>query len=332
MFGFRWQKQFVACNLCGEDDCETLFQQDQHWLGLRTVMCRRCGLIDLNPRPAIADYDRFYAYRYHQLYPSRAAFHSGALGSRIVAEAARLRRKAYEQYFSGEVRMLEVGCGEGAFLKALGEANPGWSLQGIDLAPSEAAACREKGLQVACGRLEDSSTDPQTHVAAFHVLEHALDPLAMLQEMANRIETNGYLFLEVPNIFGSWHGLGMIHVAHPYQFAPHSLTAMVRRAGLSVLRWEEIENPLLPSSLRVVAQRSQRPSSPAPSMPSVAEVRAMFDRKLAQWRRELAINWLVRHGTPWFGSGLRNWFWERTAGRRWQALLSTAAQVSNSHP
>jgi 2-polyprenyl-3-methyl-5-hydroxy-6-metoxy-1,4-benzoquinol methylase len=322
----------VACNLCGEQDCETLFQQDQHGLGLCTVMCRQCGLIYLNPRPTAQDYDGFYRDWYHRLYPSRAAFHSGALGGRIVVEAARLRRDAYEQYLSGPVRLLEVGCGEGAFLKALEETNPDWDLQGIDLAPVEVAACHEKGLPVVCGRLEDFPSAPNTHVAAFHVLEHSLDPQALLQEMANRIAPDGYLFLEVPNILGSWQGLGMIHVAHPYQFALPTLTAMIAKAGLSVIHGQELEHPLFPSSLRIVAQHSRIAGLPVRSMPSVAEVQARFRRKLARWRRDLAMNWLVRQGTPWFNSALRNWFWEQTAGRRWQARLFSAAEVSNSHP
>jgi 2-polyprenyl-3-methyl-5-hydroxy-6-metoxy-1,4-benzoquinol methylase len=333
MSGFPWTKQFVACNLCAADDGETLFAHDQHGLGLRTVVCRRCGLIYLNPRPTAADYDRFYRHWYHRLYPSRAAFHAGALGSRIVAEAARLRLEAYGKYFCGAVDMLEVGCGEGAFLKTLRDSRQDWAVQGIDLAPAEVAACREKGLQVTCGRLEDFSNAPHTHVAAFHVFEHALDPSAMLKEMASRIVCDGYLFLEVPNIQGSWRGLGMIHVAHPYQFAPSTLTAMVEKAGLSVVHCEEIETPLMPSSLRLIA-RNRAPASTlaVPDKLPIAEVQTIFRRKLAHWRRDWARNWLLRHGPLGVNEGLRNWLWEQTAGRRWQHRLLSAVDACRLQP
>lgn len=333
MMKFSWPRQYVPCNLCGSDDRGLLFHQDQHGLGLHTVMCRKCGLIYLNPRPTAGDYDRFYRDWYHQLYPSRAAFHAGSLGRRIVHEVARQRIEFYRPYLNGEVRLLEVGCGEGAFLAAGREINPGWKLQGVDVSPKEVAACKEKNLDVTCGRLEGVSMEGATHIAAFHVLEHALDPLALLRAMACRLRSEGYLLLEVPNILGRWQGLGMLHLAHPYQFAAASLGKMLERAGFSVILCREIEHALLPSSLRLVARRvaptcSTEHSIPSPEMPSFIEVRAMFRRKLAHWRRDLILGRLVRCFTSSLSPGMRTRIWEHTAGRRWRQLLASPARTS----
>lgn len=50
----------VVCNLCGEDSTQPIAQRDKYSLTLTTVMCRNCGLMYLNPRPAASAYRRFY--------------------------------------------------------------------------------------------------------------------------------------------------------------------------------------------------------------------------------------------------------------------------------
>lgn len=50
----------VACNLCGQDDPIEIATRDKFDLHLTSVMCRKCGLIYLNPRPTAATYQTFY--------------------------------------------------------------------------------------------------------------------------------------------------------------------------------------------------------------------------------------------------------------------------------
>src|SRR5437868_4833977 len=154
---FCWSKQNVNCSLCGEDNCEVLFRQDQHAFGLCTVICRRCGLVYLNPRPTAQEYDEFYGRWYHRLYPARAAFNSGKLGVRIAAETARLRCAVYAKCIGESARVLEIGPGDGAFLSALRTMFPKSELRGIDLSPREVEVCRSKGLDVVCGSIHDLS-------------------------------------------------------------------------------------------------------------------------------------------------------------------------------
>jgi 2-polyprenyl-3-methyl-5-hydroxy-6-metoxy-1,4-benzoquinol methylase len=321
---FTWTAQHVNCNLCGADDPAVLFEQDQHGLGLHTVMCRKCGLIYLDPRPREQDYGEFYRHWYHRLYPARAAFHSGKLGARITAETARRRCQSYAALLQEDIRLLEVGPGEGAFLQALQSLHSGGRVRGVDLSPAEAEVCREKGLDVACGQLRDLSTaySENTHVAMFHVLEHALDPLALLRQAADRLRPGGYLLVEVPNILGSWQGLGMLHLAHPYQFAPATLGRMLGRAGLEILHLEPLEIPLFHSSIRAVARLA---STTLPltlsEAPAVDAMRVLFARKLGHWQRDLFLSRLKRRGADLIGPRWSARLWERTAGRGWKSLL-----------
>ncbi len=321
---FPWTPELVRCNLCGQYDAQTLFSQDQHGLGLRTVMCRGCGLIYLNPRPSERDYEEFYRHWYHRLYPARAAFNAGHLGGRIAAETAELRCQAYAPFLGERARLLEIGPGEGAFLAAVHALRPRSQVRGVDRSPAEVAACRGKGLDVLEGTIEDlpSTYGGNTHAAIFHVLEHSLDPLGLLRQAARCLNPGGYLLVEVPNVLGSWQGLGMLHVAHPYLFAPATLGRMLRTAGLQIVQLEALEGPFFQSSLRAVAKRSREPDRfPLPSMPPVETVAALFAEKLAGWRRELIAARIKRQGSEWLGPRWTAVLWERTTGREWAHWL-----------
>ncbi len=321
---FRWTPELVRCNLCSEYDAATLFKQDQHGFGLHTVMCRRCGLIYLNPRPTAQDYDKFYRDWYHRLYPARAAFNAGHLGSQIAAETARLRCQAYASFFGEQAKVLEIGPGDGAFLSAVQSVFPRSQVRGVDLSPAEVGACQRKGLDVVHGTVGDlpANYGGNTHAAMFHVLEHSLDPLTMLRQVVERLNPGGYLLVEVPNALGSWEGLGMLHVAHPYLFAPATLGRLLRIAGLQMVQLEALEGPFFQSSLRAVAKRCSDPDCfPLPVMPSVEKVSTLFTQKLGGWHRELISSRIKRHGLQWLRPHWTAALWECTAGREWAQWL-----------
>jgi len=329
---FRWTPQAVDCNLCGEDRSALLFAQDQHGLGLHTVMCRSCGLIYLDPRPSGPDYEEFYRHWYHRLYPARAAFNSGRLGRRITAETARRRCLSYASYLCPDMGLLEAGPGDGAFLEAVSAVHPQSRVRGVDLSSTETEACRRKGLDAVCGQLEDlpERYSENTHVALFHVLEHALDPLAMLRQVARRLHPGGYLLLEVPNALGSWQGLGMIHLAHPYLFAPATLGRMLNLAGFEVVQLDALEEPLFQSSIRAVARSRTGPvRQDLPEMPGVEAVQRLFAGKLLGWRRELFWGRTKRRILPWLAPSLAAVFWERISGRQWAEVLARGCPPSS---
>jgi SAM-dependent methyltransferase len=86
------------------------------------------------------------------------------------------------------VRLLDVGCGDGAVLAQLAARRPRWTLAGAEIAAAAARLATERlpGLDV---RVYDGSRLPWPD-ASFdvgllsHVLEHVADPRALLREVA----------------------------------------------------------------------------------------------------------------------------------------------------
>jgi SAM-dependent methyltransferase len=281
----QWQPtlESTGCCACGSRKGRTLFPQDRHGLGLATELCLRCGLLYLNPRPTAAAYADFYEHAYETFFPSRARLISH---QQIPSETAARRIGAYRKLLPPGSRVLELGAGDGAFLRAL-TALP--AVDGAGIEPSSLChdICRELGGRIVANSLEEMTAPavPYTHAAAFHVLEHCVNPVETLRALGGQLADGGVLFIEVPNLRGRWRGLGMIHLAHPMMFLPDSLRYVVERAGFAVESIEELETPLLECSLRVIA-RKQPGVSAQPTAPDLAGLESLFRQRLRWWRLE----------------------------------------------
>jgi len=280
-----WQPilEATGCNACGSRKGRTLFPQDRHGLGLSTELCLRCGLLYLNPRPTAAAYADFYEHAYESYFPSRARLISQ---QNIPTETAHRRIEAYRSLLPPGSRLLELGAGDGAFLRAL-SALPGVDADGIEPSHLCQDLCRDLGGRIVANSLDDLSAPakPYTHAAAFHVLEHCVNPVETLRALGSQLADGGVLLVEVPNLRGKWRGLGMIHLAHPMMFLPDSLRYVIERAGFAVEKLEELETPLLECSLRVVA-RKQPGLTAAPVAPDLASLESLFRQRLRWWRLE----------------------------------------------
>mgnify|MGYP001824745158 FL=1 len=101
---------------------------------------------------------------------------------------------------SPHARILEIGCGNGAFLDLCRRA--GFErLRGLELNARARRECREKGHAVSDQLIEqlgpsDGSFD---YICAFQVLEHVPDPVGFLRAAAGRLRRGGKLILSTPN-------------------------------------------------------------------------------------------------------------------------------------
>jgi len=273
----RWETEPVSCPVCSAGAFIPLFHNDAHGFGLRTVFCTDCGLVYLNPRPTAAEYERLYSGIYENLFPT-------AWELPLAELKANRRLEWYKKYLSPGINLLEVGPGDGAFLKLLKEQTE-VSAFGIEPSPKAVEVCRRRGLDVQQGYL--SCGDKRFNaLAAFHVLEHSLDPIAMLRQFWQSLEFGGILLIEVPNITGSWHGLGMIHIAHPQQFCPATLGIALNKAGFEVMSLDAIEEPVFESSIRAIARKAQHPQNKI-FRPPVSTIPLIFQERLANWKFDL---------------------------------------------
>ena len=209
--------------------------RDRHGEILRSVVCRRCGLVWTDPRPAPEETRRFYAEEYRLAYKGsdrpkpKHVYRSGKVA---VARA----RELLLHLKSGD-RLLDVGAGGGELvyvLRALG-------LDASGIEPHEGYArhaAESLGVQVRQGTWEDASIEPESldAVTMFHVAEHCESPSALFRRVRRWLRTEALLWVEVPNVEAvCQHPSTDFHRAHLYHFNGATLATMGRRAGFAVV-------------------------------------------------------------------------------------------------
>jgi SAM-dependent methyltransferase len=155
-----------------------------------------------------------------------------------IAHAAAQRRFEIIERIKGTGTVLDVGCGSGEALEVARQR--GWIGVGVEPIEASAERARSRGLTVRTGTLNDAGLLPCAFdlVAAWHVLEHLLEPVAFLRQLARYARPGGLVAVEVPNwrhrsrraIGRDWDQLCPLeHVNH---FTPRTLRGAMRRAGL----------------------------------------------------------------------------------------------------
>jgi SAM-dependent methyltransferase len=121
-------------------------------------------------------------------------------------------------------RVLEVGCAEGSFIKALEEI--GFDVYGCDIAeaPIEFAKIVYDLRNVVASNVEDLPSHWRNFelVTAFEVLEHLETPLEFLRTLFNILKPGGFLILSVPNY--NYHSKKRIKGGAKWDAPPHHLT------------------------------------------------------------------------------------------------------------
>ncbi len=193
---------------------------------LRLGLCEGCGFIwNLAFDPSLVDYDGDYENSLH---------HSVAFEAYAEALAERL----VERYDLRGRHVVELGCGQGDFLRRLCAAG-GNTGTGFD--PSYVGPERDGPVTIHREYYSEANLtdEPADFICCRHVLEHVEQPLELLRSLRRTLEPGRgtALYFEVPN--GDYqleHGVvwDLIY-AHVGTFTAASLRTLFERAGFEVL-------------------------------------------------------------------------------------------------
>jgi SAM-dependent methyltransferase len=204
-------------------------------LWFAVVQCQDCGLCFTNPRPSARCIGQFYSEQYLPHRDRRKRTH---WWRRLPLLRRRDDKRARAVPWNGEGRLLDFGCGGGAFLALMHRR--GWSVTGVDVSAAAVQRVRtELGLRALTGSLPHPELPEGGFdvITMWHALEHVHQPLEVLRGARRLLAPGGRLVVEVPNIdslpfrwFGQgWYGLDLPrHLTH---FVPESLTRLLQRAG-----------------------------------------------------------------------------------------------------
>ena len=207
---------------------------DDQGLTLDLCQCMGCGLVQFDCEPV--DY-------------YRDVIRAGGFSKTMVE----LRRYQYkhliDSYHLEGKKFIEVGCGQGEFLKVLSEFPV--EVHGIEHDPHLVELARAQGLDVTEGFTETEDTRFAGGLydvfLSFNFLEHQPDPGTMLQAIYRNLEDDAMGLITVPSFeyimdHNSYYELIRDHLAY-YTF--ETLTPLLERNGFLVEECEVINRDTL---------------------------------------------------------------------------------------
>ena len=224
----------ATCPLCGSPGtpvfkqrdlscgCEGEFEQSR---------CAACDLFFLSSRVPETEIHRYYPATYT---PWRPVRYSSLIYRLAGALAIPQKRRRRIQRFIAGGRILDVGCGTGAFLAALDDA--AWRKFGMDVTLPVDIPCAGE-FHTGYFDREPVPMEAVHAITMWHVFEHLYHPLQALRNAAAILRPEGYLFISIPNphsfdarLFGRfWCGWDVPR--HIATYSRAALSSMLERAG-----------------------------------------------------------------------------------------------------
>ena len=250
-------------------------------LTLDLCQCMGCGLLQFDCQPV--DY-------------YRDVIRAGGYSKTMVE----LRRYQYkhliETYRLEGKRFIEVGCGQGEFLKVLSEFPV--EVHGIEHDPRLVELARAQGLDVAEGFTESEDTlfpgGLYDVFLSFNFLEHQPDPNVMLQAIYRNLEDDGMGLITVPSFeyimdHSSYYELIRDHIAY-YTF--DTLLSLLERNGFQAEECEVINR----DTLSVIVKK--RPQMEAGNLldcyVNLRREMETYMKYLEAWNKKVAV-WGASH-------------------------------------
>lgn len=180
-----------SCMLCNTSDFRVIHQKKQ-WQYRR---CLNCDLVSLYPRPTPREFRGSYD-------------HYLPMGCADIREWKKMMQPVVDksadlielQSKTGKGKLLDIGCAYGFFLKEM--ALRGWQVQGIEISRTGRQYAKNRlNLEVYSEPLENLALPQKAFdvVTLFYVIEHVLDPLALLKAVKRILKPGGLVLLRWPH-------------------------------------------------------------------------------------------------------------------------------------
>ena len=264
-----------ACNLCGSVSREPLFTAKDFELGLseelfNLVKCKLCGLVYLCPRPNGKEMARFYPAEYYSTVLPVFKGTGERRGRALVKNWVRMHYWGWPGYrdwkkvwgliqkavaypfrhvatgipYKESARILDVGCGNGRFLKELRSLDSRFELWGLEPGVEAFTDYEEYDIRLIRSTIEESvlGANEYNTITAWDVIEHWMDPLSSVKKIYKALKPGGSFICGTPDVRSVevkvFKGDAYIVQAprHLHLFEKRTLELLLRKGGFESVR------------------------------------------------------------------------------------------------
>lgn len=245
--------------------------------------CEDCGWAFCDPVPSAEELGVLYGAHYN--------FSGVRTGRYDALREAFFQSLAYDLWVRldsdisfhgrrGTGRLLEIGCNEGRNLGFYRRS--GFTAEGQEINPVAVSVARSRGYTVHEGDIDSVGPNHAFDVVVLsQVLEHALDPTAMLRQVHRLLAPGGEVWISCPNIdswaarvFGrywvNWHV--PFHITH---FDSRNLARVAEAAGFRVCEQSQ-DTPGLWVALSIIGRFTAKPGKVNTAMRNAGIVIALL--------------------------------------------------------
>lgn len=226
------------CPLCAESDSVLVYGYDilsnrDERESIKFVMCKKCGMIYMNPVMERQWIEEFYK----DYYIFGDIHDDGALRTEQLDFIERTIGGSCGSWY-------DIGAANGSFLS--GVKNIGYEVHGIEPSVRAVDTAREKyGIRIEEGffgkEVAERNRNKFDVVSMNHVLEHVEQPRVFLSQAKGVLKVGGRIFLEVPDLEKCIRPnvAEFFTIEHLNYFERDSLERLANRVGLQVEAYEK---------------------------------------------------------------------------------------------
>lgn len=118
--------------------------------------------------------------------------------------------------------VVDLACGEGTLLQQIKQQRPNTLVCGVDVSPTALDYCRDNGLNVNSGNIDDPQfnlTEQFDHIVISEALEHIVNPEGLLIKL--RANYRKSLIVTIPNTGYFMYRLSLLLGTFPVQWIHH---------------------------------------------------------------------------------------------------------------
>lgn len=251
----------ISCHVCNSDDIKQIkasqnFSQVtsdcRPWNSkLKMVICSNCGVVQkLINSDWVEDTKKIYDE--YQVYAQGSGNEQLIFDSTIGYSIPRSEKIV--MWLNNEInlpqsgKLIDIGCGNGSFLKQFNNKNSEWLLNGLELDNrNEKIINSIPNTELKVCEISEIKEEYDL-VVLIHALEHIIDPLTFLKKIKSILKKTGSIFIEIPNL--KMAPFDILIADHCSHFTVETLEILLNKAGFVI---NKISEDFIPKEITLIA-------------------------------------------------------------------------------